>query len=372
MKTQFQIIAWTVALTVLIWVYADRSGYATRDLGSVSVRIITPPGLSGDYVLRSTEEGLPSGQITVRVDLTVNGPKSEVDRLERENNNGLFDLQVVLPDKLELGSMTLDLAEELQDHSALRRRGLNVVGVSPGETPLEVDRYRDVTLKIALDTGVYGNMLDTQPVLEPREVIARVLEGDLRRIALPEQLKLFVEEEIQTQRARGVGRDGRPFSFKIPLQSNLLGIEADFEPDEVEATVRLKQLTEIERITVRPLKVMVGTADFFEHYRIEFKDKSRAYLTQVVWLRVPLEKVGRLRPDMINAYMEIQEEALPETRPGSGPSAVVGPWVEGRVRFDLPAGYEDVSIERQQQETVTYRVIKKSSQENLESLSTGI
>jgi hypothetical protein len=371
MKTQFQILAWTAALSVLIWVYADRSGYETRDLGPVSVRVVTPPGLSGDYVLR-TRSGSADGQATVRVDLAVNGPKSEVDRLERENNNRQFELQVVLSEELKVGSVSLDLTKQLQNHSALRRRGLSVVGVAPGTVELEVDRYREVSMGIVLDTGVYSNMLETQPTLEPRKITVRVLESDLQRVTLPEQIELFVEEEIQRRRSQGAGRDGRPFSFQVPLRSSLLGIEADFEPDEVEATVRLKQLTEIERITVRPLKVMVGAADFFEHYRIEFQDQSRAYLTQVVWLRVPLEKVGRLRPAMINAYVEIKEESLPETRPGSGPSATVGPWMDGQVRFDLPAGYEDVSIERQQQETVTYRVIKKPSQNTMEALSTGI
>lgn len=359
MKSQINLILWTIALTVLIWVYADRSGYSTRELGPVMVKIAPPPDAVNPYVVRVPDEE-PERQNFVSVSLRVSGPKAQIDRLEREIQNQLLDLQVALQDKPPLGTIEYDLAGALGDNPELRRRGLVLQSVEPAMVMIEVDRRREIEIGLKFDAGRFEKLLDSDPLANPEQVTARVLESRLQETTPPETVTVPIEEYIEQARERGAGRQGEPIQLRVPLRSGLLGLNAGFVPEQVSVTLRMKQVTEIERITVRPLKLMIGVMDFCDKYNVEFRDTTKAYLTQVIWVRVPMEKTGRLDPDSVNAYIEINDEHLPENRVGAATEPVDVGWIEAPVRFDFPPEFDDVVIDRQQQETVAFRVIPKN------------
>jgi hypothetical protein len=321
---------------------------------------VPPPDAVNPYVIRVPDEETDR-QNYVSVSIRVSGPNAQIDRLEREMQNQLLDLQVNLQDKPPLGTFEYGLGGELEENPELRRRGLVLQSVEPQSVLIEVDRRRDVRIDLKFDAGRFEKLLDSDPLANPEQVIARVLESQLQETTPPETVTVPIEEYIEQARERGAGRQGEPINLRVPMRSGLLGLNADFVPEQVGVTVRMKQVTEIERITVRPLKLMIGVMDFYDKYVVEFRDTTKAYLTQVIWIRVPLEKTGQIDPDAVNAYIEINDEHLPENRFGSVSNPSEISWIEAPVRFDFPPEFDDVVIDRQQQETVAFRVIPKRS-----------
>src|SRR5690606_38100857 len=101
MKTQLQLIATTIALTVLIWVYADQSAYDLYQT-TVLVRYTPPPGAEDPLLVRVRDE---KGELrdALRLEVTFRGPKSAIRRLENDDAAGRFKLSVPLPEELQPG-----------------------------------------------------------------------------------------------------------------------------------------------------------------------------------------------------------------------------------------------------------------------------
>jgi hypothetical protein len=124
-------------------------------------------------------------------------------------------------------------------------------------------------------------------------------------------------------------------------------------------TVRLARRIVSERITLIPLGVLVEPQDFFGQYEIEWEDETGGHFTQAIDVRVPLEKRGQLKGNMIDAYVIIDDADLPKDLPGiptTEPSKES--WIEREIRFVFPAGFEEVRMEGPAR-TVKFRVKKK-------------
>jgi hypothetical protein len=356
MKTQLGLIFSSLALTVLIWTYADQSGHETYTT-TAPVRFVPPPRPDNPTVVRV--EGARSESPNVeRVEIALRGPKSAIRRLEKDDAAGRFQLTVVIPDEQTQGPVSRDLFEDLNRLPEIRNRGLSLQKVAPERVQLVVDRYRDVPIAVEVVPGLFERSLADSLVVEPETVRARVLESALPREGSLGPLRLLIEEQLQSRSER-IG--GGPFSFNLPLRSNWPGVEAAFRPDHVRVTGEFIRRTTSERITPIPLAVMVKPQDFFEKYEIEWQDETGGHLTQAIDVRVPLEKAGRLRGSDVDAYIIITDLDLPRDLPG-GPTtspAPAGSWIEREVRFVFPPGFEDVKIEGPPR-TVFFRVNRKA------------
>jgi len=127
----------------------------------------------------------------------------------------------------------------------------------------------------------------------------------------------------------------------------------------VRVTVRLGKRIVSERITLIPLGVLVEPQDFFNQYQIEWEDETGGHFTQAIDVRMPLEKKGQLKGNMIDAYVTIEDADLPKDLPGiptSGPAKES--WIEREIRFVFPAGFEEVRLEGPPR-TVKFKVKKK-------------
>ncbi len=356
MKSYLQLLVPTIALTVLIWAYADQAGHDVYQI-SVRVRYVPPPGADNPFVLR-VADALTEPVDQVRADLMVRGPKSAIRRLEKDDAAGRFMLTVVVVDGLRPGSRpTRDLFEDLSRLAELRNRGLTLQRVSPDSVQLEVDQYRSVSLNLEVTAGVFEQVLVGKPMVKPDKVTARLLESSLSKISVDSPLRLSIEKELEARSEQM----GSTFSFDLPVRSPWPGVEATFQPDQVRVTASLAHRIVRERITLITLSVLVEAQDFFGQYDIEWQDETGGHLTQAIDALVPSAKAGQLKGNMIDAYVTVEDADLPKELPAvvTTEPAATESWIERKVRFVFPAGFEDVKIEGPPR-TVKFRIKKKS------------
>ncbi|HPD28522.1 MAG TPA: hypothetical protein PLL20_00895 [Phycisphaerae bacterium] len=352
MKTQLRLIASTIVLTVLIWIYANQASHSTTTL-LVPVKLALAE-TGGSWALRVADA--PADQPNTRqVKLTVRGPKQAIRMLESETGQGRFALTVKLAEQLTPGKTnSRNLYADLSGSPDLLQRGLNLQSVMPEVIEFEVDRYIRVPVEFKPEAGAFKSALVGQPTLAEK-VTARVLESKVGKDFAVYPLVLPLEDAIReafdkrrTEEAAG------PLSlhFPVQLQSLRLAVDADFEPPVVHVTVELKDQSSIERKTVRPLSVMVRTQDFFEGYEIEWEDKTGAQFTQSINCRVPVSKLDAFRQiesTGILAYVIIDSSDLPPEPTTAGPTATTVPapttsatYRPKQVHFVFPPGFEDI------------------------------
>lgn len=358
MKTQIQLILSTIALTILIWTYADQAGHDTYTT-TVLVKYTGPPQPGNPVVLRVAGAQADAPDL-IRVEVTLRGPKSAVRRLEKDDASGRFSLAVVVTNEMSPGRQPpRDVFNDLSRLPEIRNRGLVLQKVSPATVTLEVDRYKNVDVDVELLTGAFEKLLSGKPIVKPEKVTARVLESKLEQGRTLPPLRLSIEDELQARSEQA----GGTFSFDLPLRSTWPGIDATFAPDHVRVTARLTRRTVRERITLIPLSVLVKVQNFFGRYDIQWQDETGGHLMQAIDVRVPLEKAGQLKGSMVDAYVTIDDADLPKELPGAPstePASSPQTWIERDVRFVFPPGFEDVKVEGPPR-TVKFRIVKRKA-----------
>lgn len=356
MRTQLQLLATTVALTVLIWVYADQSSHDTYQT-TVLVRYVPPPEPDQPLLVR-VRDGKGESKDALRVELSLRGPRSAIRRLEKDDEGGRFTLSVPLPDELKPGVQPLrDVYDDLSRLPEIRNRGIAIQSVHPREAQLEVDRYLNVPVTVEVAVGTFEKSLEGPPIVRPDKVMARVLESEIPGGSTLPPLRVSIEEALQNR----TDLPGNQLSFDVPLKSAWSGINATFTPDHVRVAVRLAKRTTTERITLIPLGVRVEPIDnFFGRYEIEWQDQTGGHFTQTLNVLVPLEKAGQLKGNMIDAYVTIQDSDLPRELPGvTSAPATQESWIEREIRFVFPPNFEDVKTQGPPR-TVKFRVKRRS------------
>lgn len=350
MRTQLRLILSTVALTVLIWFYANQASLSTTTLMVPVKLVLTEAG--SPWALRVVDA--PPDQPDIRqVKMTVRGPKQAIRLLETENAQGRFMLRVKLAEQLTPGRTSRSLYADLSGSSDLLQRGLTLKELSPEAVEFEVDRYVKVPVEFKTAAGAFENALVGKPVVQ-EQVTARVLESKVGEDAVSFPIALPLEDEIkEALQKQPTDADGPlAVTFPVSLQQVRTPVEAVFEPSVVNVTVQLQAQSRIVSKTVRPLSVMVKAQDFFDGYEIEWEDKTGAQFTQSINCRVPVSKMElfrQLHSTEVLAYVIIDSSDLPPEAAAGSPAATlpapVAPTATYRtkqVHFVLPAGFEDV------------------------------
>lgn len=348
MKTQIRLILWTLALTVLIWFYANQASHSTTTL-LVPVKLVLPEAGS-PWALRVVDA--PADQPNVKhVKMTVRGPKQAIRLLETDNAQGQFVLTVKLGEQLTPGRTNRNLYADLSSSPELLQRGLTLQEVVPETVEFEVDRYVKVPVEFRPAAGSFESALIGKPVIQ-EQVTTRVLEGKAGKDISIYPLALPLEDAIREALQRQTNETDGPLSLRFPvsLQRARTPTEATFEPPVVHVTVQLQAQSRIERKTVRPLSVMVKAQDFFDGYEIEWEDKTGAQFTQSVICRVPLSKLELFRQldsTEILAFVVIDSSDLPQDSTAGLPSATAptttATYRSKPVHFVFPPGFEDVT-----------------------------
>jgi hypothetical protein len=356
MKTQLQLIASTIALTVLIWVYADQSVHDTYQT-TVVVKYALTAGTGDSYVLRVVGARSEAPDIA-RAEVTFRGPKSAIRGLEKDDSAGRLKLAVILSDEPHPGLQPpRDLFADLSRLPEIRDRGLTLQRVWPQTIQLHIDRYRSIEVPVEVSAGVFEKSLLSRPIVAPEKVKVRVLQSALERFGPLPPLRLGIEEELQARSEQAGGM----FSFDAPLRSSAgwPGIEATFTPDHVRVTVQMARRTARERITLIPLRLQIEAQNFGD-YQVQWQDQTGGQFMQAIDVRVPVEKAGQLKGNMVDAYLPILDSDLPKELPGVTTTRPASEsWIEREVHFVFPPGFEDTKIEGPPR-TVKFRVTPRA------------
>jgi hypothetical protein len=143
----------TIALTVLIWIYAEAQFTSVREDVRVNVRVLSPAAEVAVRVFDSAENRY-TPMLNVRV--TLQGPKSELEKLYQESLatgpeddvSGLT-YQLTGADMQRAsergGNVMLDCVSMLNRLDYFRSRGVTVTVASPARASVEVDRMTRLT-----------------------------------------------------------------------------------------------------------------------------------------------------------------------------------------------------------------------------------
>jgi hypothetical protein len=360
MKIQFRLLLETIALTALIWTYADQASYENYD-GVLAVRIATPP----DVVAR-IEGGRGGPTEVLHIPMKVRGPKAAIRKLEMEKGaaNAPFLLNLPISDDPEMQvSYTTEIQDAASRLPAIRDRGLKLEELSRPTIVFTLDRYVSRTLNVEADPGKFGEALDGKPAVQPKQVTVKVLESELKkRGALEPRLVIPIEERL---RARA---EEFRATFDVPLGSKWEGMDAIFNREQVRVTVTLAKLYERVHLTLIPLRVMLPPGVFAGNYQIEWQ--TDADLVQDIDVRVPIGKPRALTNTEVLAFIQIDKCDLPADSPISATTAPAGTegWSQREIHFVFPTGFEDVQVDGPPR-MVKYRVKPKTSTSELTPLS---
>ena len=356
MRLQFRLLLETIALTVLIWTYADQASYEDCD-SVLAVKIETT---SPDLLARI--EGAHADVLYIPIKLR--GPKAAVRKLQLDKSAGTavaFNLTVTVSDDLQAPSPhTQDIRDEVSHMTAFRDRGLQLTQLTPSVITYTLDHYTNVKLALDTDAGRFSEALDGKPTVEPKQVTARVLESELKKRGnLEPRLVVPIEDRL---RARA---DESGSSFMVPLGTKWEGMDATFKPDQVRVTIQLARHFEKAHLTLIPLRVVMPPDVAGGDYRIEWQND--ADLVQDIDVRLPVGKRALANTD-VRALVEIEKSDLPgELSPATAtaPAPSEG-WTQREIHFFFGPGFEDVQVNGPPR-MVKFRIKKKPASGDLPS-----
>ena len=246
-------------LALLVWVWADLARPGELPMRDLRLKIELP----GHLRLMSPQ--LPNGQ-ALSINLTLSGPKRELNWLQDEMRAGTWSWQPVLriteqPDK------PYDLAEEINSMPFLRDRWLTAKNVSPRQLTVDVDEWVPVELPVEPNID-RGSLMGGQVRVSPARLRARV-PGRFKKEA--EGLKL---------RTYQVALGGLPADRQHDIEARILPVlrhptRGDIPVDLPQAqsvrvafTLKTVQPTEASLPNV-PIR-LAGPAEVLDHYKVDF------------------------------------------------------------------------------------------------------
>ncbi len=334
MRETLQLVAITVVLTVLIWVYADRAGFEEHTL-DVTFVIETLP----EYVPSIVGiESKPRNSIPISV--TVRGPKSSIQRLRADNDN---TCRVRISEQFSTGEVyRLDVGARLREWDRIRLKALEIVSTSKDVVEYTVDRYETRSVELVTNSGVHSDTLAAKPVITPPTVEVTMLESEWAALPNPQEpIALNIIEELNARASE------REFTLTTTLPTKWQNVTPRIEPNQVEIRVRRRfEATSVRFAPIRlEVKAPIGFLDGGFYIEPVDETGTRAYAIQDVEVLVPAGREGQLEAQDIEAFIKINEEDIPSTpiAPVSTAPASEAPLTKP-VQFRLPVGFEDHSL----------------------------
>jgi hypothetical protein len=337
MKVQIKLILSTIALTVLIWTYADQTIHELYTAPAVPIRLTPPQGPGDPFVLRVIDTDLGHDD-QIMAELEFRGTKSQIRSLKQVEAPGGLRFTLPITTELQAGrQINVNLMKELADLPAIRERGLQLQSVRPDEVRVEVLRYRSVPIELRFNAGYHDSDLAVPPTYEPQVVKARVLDSDLIDGALP-PLRVDLAQAIDEALSRPGQKTGL-LTLNIPLVSTWPEIDAEFIPARITVTVALERRSVSKLIQSIPLDYLLDARGTIRRYHVELSDDSE--LLQHVNVSGPESKVEQLELEtnrrQIVAFVNIEDTDLPD-------ESETERRILKQVRFVLPPGFEDVEV----------------------------
>ncbi len=182
-----QTLAWTLPLTLILWVWAQEQQIESRTVPGVSVAFSVDDQRL--FVRRPNRSGEDAQRVVVA--MTLSGPRAalqEVARRIRDIEAGGPTLDLAL-DPAE--RVTIDLKRELADLRLLRGTGVRLTEIVPATIDLAVDAITDAPLDVAVGgplpaSEIVGDVSFDPPVLRlegPATVVAEAIRIGVQAVA---------------------------------------------------------------------------------------------------------------------------------------------------------------------------------------------
>lgn len=327
MMTQVKLIAATLVLSIVVWIYADQSSQS-RVSAEVWVRLTARPGWLPIVRLPAQQATQDASVVRVRAELA--GPKAATRRLAGEEQVGRIELTVPVPDTWGTGEHPIDLVEALNKSQKLLDRGLHVESVAPESVTVLLDEWATETFRVVVDAGPFKKSLEQDVIVIPSRVQGRFRKSLRSRFGDAEPI---VAVNVQSWLAGAAGQVG---PIKVALPDTVSGVPVTFEPREVAFTA---VLTKTEPIKLARIVVDVKVPpDMLGHYTVTFADEGDRLQDASVLL--PADQADILRPEDVTAYVQIRPEDA-QAAPGTGTADGEG-WVMREVHFVFPEGFDAV------------------------------
>lgn len=313
-QEKFGTILIVVALTGLIWFFADR---ANKDSKTIKVLVKVQP--AGNIVV------LKQDPVPLQFDVTVSAPRGVINEIEKETQAQGGPLRATLPlyENIGRGEQQFRADTELTRLDVIQQRGLTITAVKPETFTLDIDRL------------VQRQSIRIKPQFPRLEVVPEELNPGTCSIFLPESLAAqLAGDEIPVDVSGFVDPTqpgtGAPISKTVTLRWPTAAPGAElvrFEPPSFTVKFRLKDTTKsqsFESVQVR-YDLMPDIAD---KYQIVRPDLSEWRPT--ITVSGPTQQVEALKKSEIQLLVPI----------GAEDAARVGITNRRPVWVDLPPGIQ--------------------------------
>ncbi len=339
MKSQLQLITATIALTVLIWFYADQAGHESYSR-PIAIQLKVPAAAGGLIRLRVHDPSQSEpGSDVVRADIAVSGPQSGITRFREMTTADRLSPTVYVKNLPPTGeTRRLDLYTELSRDPELQRLGLTLISVTPDDVEYEAVRYRELPVELDLRAGAYENDLQGEPTYDPPRLIARVPESLLGAGSTLAPVLVLLEERIHEALEQRGMQEG-PLTFEVPLNPTSIGPGVELKPDRIQVRLELRMQSRPMTKAPIPLRISVPFADASKSSKFEIVLDDEGDLTRIIEVLVPLqltEAFDRLEGKDIEANILMDASDLPASSAGTV--------LKRRIRFRLPDGFEECRI----------------------------
>lgn len=222
-------MVWVVPLTLLIWIYAEREQLATED--NIPARIDVK---SSDPKLVATLMQ-PGGEKTIM--LTLRGPRSQLDRVKLELSRNNAGIPIDVGSGLEPGKThTLFTLDQVVSNPMFASNGVAVLDASPKTLNVDVDRLVERQVPVVAPDNVPG--LASATFTPPTVTVTAPEEKFQSLQGVP---LVAVAQLVGLPILKQPGDNYAPVSVPISLPPALQGEHVTFTPDNVKASLVVKQ-----------------------------------------------------------------------------------------------------------------------------------
>lgn len=297
--------AWLGPLTLLIWVYAERSQVVPVD--NVSFPILVQSGDPSRYA------SMPAN-VDQNVIVKLTGARSRIENLrQRLRPEGTRPSVVINIDRTRPpGSYNLDTIALLNESNLFIESGVSITEARPLQLPIVIDVYEEREATVQPPSRVTN--LVTTPSFVPDKVMVRA-----PRSYFESESDIWVEANLDG--AGILDKPGTPHTVNVRVESPQLRDKpgVSYMPETVKTTVEVRAPD--ERHTIPQIQVSISAFPaFLERYDVALPENERKILD--VEVTGPPDRVAAIREQLIIPFATVQVMGDDRPNPNGGPRTI--------------------------------------------------
>jgi hypothetical protein len=268
-------------IAVLVWLYAEDANVQAYTAQSVRVQFVLPNGVDGLIT--------PSEPITVLVDFDgSNGQFQQFDQASEEI------IKVVLPidQTMNLQTMEIDLADQIEQADRLEQLGINLTSVSPERTTVTFEKVLDVSLDVRIRQRTGSIKLASAEFVDssnmPRVTIKNVPASKVQQLGEATATAWINEDDVASL------AKGTPQQINVGLELPNLVANLQRNISTVDLLVTVADDRDTVQIDRRPI-LLSYPPSINERYIVEIEESDR-FITAFT-LEGPRDQIAQIKED---------------------------------------------------------------------------